>query len=317
MPKKVIFLSGAAGFIGFHLAKKLHSKNYQVVGYDNFNDYYSVQLKRDRALLLKESGIEVVEGDLCNKELMQDLFQKYSFTHIAHLAAQAGVRYSLTHPDAYIASNIQGFVSLLEICKQNPIPFIYASSSSVYGCNEKVPFSTDDKTDKPANLYGATKKANELIAHAYHHLYQIPMTGLRFFTVYGPWGRPDMACFSFTKSLFEEKPLSLYNHGNMMRDFTYIDDIVEGTVAAIEKSFPFEVFNLGHNKPVSLTRFVQILEELTGKKADLNLLPMQPGDMLSTFADIDESQKKLNYNPKTSLETGLSHFVEWYRSYYL
>jgi len=317
MSLKKIFLTGAAGFIGYHLAKKLTELGNLVIGYDNFNDYYASKLKRDRSSELKKIGVDVIEGDICDTQKLDDLFQKHNFTHVVNFAAQAGVRYSLTHPNSYISSNIQGFVSLLEICKQNnTIPFIYASSSSVYGCNDKIPFSVSDQTDKPANLYGATKKANELIAYAYHHLYQIPMTGLRFFTVYGPWGRPDMAYFSFTKALFEGTPLSIYNHGKMMRDFTYVDDIVEGTLLAIDKSYPFEVFNLGNNQPTELMTFIQILEKLTEKKAVFNYLPMQPGDMLSTFADLTHSQKLLGYNPKTNLEKGLSLFVQWYRSYY-
>ncbi|MDR3624527.1 MAG: NAD-dependent epimerase/dehydratase family protein [Chlamydiales bacterium] len=317
MSSKKVFLTGSAGFIGFHLAQKLKERGDLVTGFDNFNHYYDPKLKRDRAHLLKKMGIDVIEGDICDATKLNEIFQKQEFTHIVHLAAQAGVRHSLTHPDSYISSNIQGFVNLLEVCKQkSSMPFIYASSSSVYGCNKKTPFSVNDQTDKPANLYGATKKAGELIAYAYHHLYKIPMTGLRFFTVYGPFGRPDMACFSFTKALFENKALPIFNHGKMLRDFTYIDDITEGTLFAIDKAYPFELFNLGNHKPEELMTMIHTLEQLTQKKAILNYLPMQPGDMLSTFADIDHSESKLGYRPKTSLEVGLSNFVQWYRSYY-
>lgn len=312
--KKTIFLTGAAGFIGFHLAKKLISQGHTVVGYDNFNDYYDPSLKRARQ---KNLEIEIIEGDLTDSNKLKALFQKHNFTHVLHMAAQAGVRYSLQNPNAYIHSNIQGFVTLLEICKEKKgLPFIYASSSSVYGCNTKVPFSVSDTADKPANFYGATKKANELIAHSYHHLYDLNVTGLRFFTVYGPWGRPDMAYFMFTKALLEGKSIPLFNFGKMKRDFTYIDDIVQGTLKALDLASPCEVFNLGNFRPEELSHFVHVLEEATGKKAILDLLPMQAGDMESTYADIEHSKKLLDFQPTTSLEVGIPQFVQWYRSYY-
>lgn len=313
---KKIFLTGAAGFIGFHLAQSLVKRGDQVVGFDNFNNYYQPDLKRERAKRLKDIGVETIEGDLCETEKLKQIFASHNFTHVVHLAAQAGVRYSLTNPQAYVSSNIQGFVSLLEVCKDKPCPFIFASSSSVYGSNEKIPFSIKDSTDSPVNLYGATKKANELIARSYHHLYKIPMTGLRFFTVYGPWGRPDMAYYSFTKSIIEGTPVRLFNKGNMKRDFTYIDDIIKGTVAAIDLGADWEIFNLGNNRPEELTTFISILENAIGKKAEIIHEPMQLGDMESTYADISESQSKLNFNPTVALHVGLPKFVNWYLSYH-
>lgn len=312
----IILVTGAAGFIGFHLTKKLVEEGNVVIGLDNFNAYYDQSLKRARAKILQEMGITVVEGDICDEFLVADLFQKYSFTHVANMAAQAGVRYSLTNPKSYLGPNIEGFVTLLEACKDQKIPFVYASSSSVYGSNTKVPFSVKDPVDNPTNLYGATKKANELIAFAYHHLYAIPVTALRFFTVYGPYGRPDMAYFSFTKSLFEGISLPVFNEGKMERDFTYIDDIVNGIIAALKLSAPCEIFNLGNNQPQSLMTFIEHLEEATMKKANIHFLPMQKGDMLKTYADIEHSTEKLGFVPKTPLSKGIPLFVDWYRSYY-
>jgi UDP-glucuronate 4-epimerase len=314
---KRIFITGAAGFIGFHLAQFLHARGDEVIGYDNFNDYYTVQLKRDRAKVLQDLGIPMAEGDICDTPLLESVMEKHTPTHVVHLAAQAGVRYSLTNPQAYVKSNLEGFVAVLEICRRFPLlKFIYASSSSVYGLNQKLPFSLEDNTDRQASLYGATKKANELMAYTYHHLYGLSVTGLRFFTVYGPWGRPDMAYFSFTKSILEGKPIDVYNFGNLQRDFTYIDDIVSGTVAAVDLGAACEVFNLGNHQPTSLSRFIECLEKALGQKAILNYLPMQSGDVYATYADISHSRDRLNFSPKTPLENGLAHFVQWYRQYF-
>jgi UDP-glucuronate 4-epimerase len=312
--KKNILVTGAAGFIGFHLIQQLHRRGDRVVGFDNFNDYYSPQLKRDRTALLKKEGIEVKEGDLCDLEALRGLVESFKITHVVNLAAQAGVRAKI-NPQAYVHSNLAGFVNVLEVCKEYSLKLTYASSSSVYGLNSKIPFSESDSTDQQASLYGATKKANESMAFTYHYLYQVPGTGLRFFTVYGPWGRPDMAYFSFAKAIQEEKPIELFNHGKMQRDFTYIDDIVEGTIAAMDLESPCEVFNLGNHRPEELLTFVAILEKHLGKKAKVILSPMQKVDVLTTFADIDHSSKKLGFSPKTNLEIGLKKFVDWYLSY--
>lgn len=312
----MILVTGGAGFIGFHFSLYLKKAGYSVVVVDNFNDYYDRKLKRDRQVILEKEGITVYEADIADEAFIFNLFEKYTFAKVVHLAAQAGVRYSITHPKSYLKPNIDGFVTLLEACKANKTPFIYASSSSVYGQNTKIPFSITDRVDNPSNLYGATKKANEVIASAYHHLFQIPVTGLRFFTVYGTYGRPDMAYYTFTKAILEGKPIPVFNEGNMLRDFTYIDDIVEGIFASMEKSYPHEIFNLGNNKPVTLLSFIHEIEKACQKKAHLEFLPMQPGDMLATYADIDHSIQKLNFNPKVSLENGIPQFVNWYRSYY-
>jgi UDP-glucuronate 4-epimerase len=313
---KKVFITGAAGFIGFHLASYLHSRGDKVVGYDNFNSYYDPALKRKRAKLLKAGGVEIIDADICDHASLKEAVEKHQVTHFVHLAAQAGVRYSLTDPEAYIKSNINGFLHVLELCRQIPeIKLTYASSSSVYGLNKKTPFAIGDRTDHQANLYGVTKKTNELMAQTYHHLYGIAATGLRFFTVYGPWGRPDMAYYKFTEAILNEKPIDLYNFGEMQRDFTYIDDIVAGTVAAIDLESPLKIFNLGHHKPVPLMHMVSKLEELLGKKAKINTLPMQPGDVLSTYADIEESADQLKFIPTTNIEDGLAKFVAWYHDY--
>lgn len=313
MATKRILITGAAGFIGYHLAHYLHSRGDQVLGYDNFNDYYSPDLKRGRARQCPDA-ITIVEGDICDAGSLLAAAKAFSPTHIVHLAAQAGVRYSLQNPQAYIDSNITGFLNILELCKQTPdIPLIYASSSSVYGLNTKTPYAASDRTDAQASLYGVTKKSNELMAAVYHHLYNIPVTGLRFFTVYGPWGRPDMAYYSFTEKILKGEPIALYNNGQMERDFTYIDDIVAGTAAAIDKSSPFALYNLGNNNPTSLEDFVSILETVLGKKAKKEYLPMQKGDVINTYADISEATDKLGYRPKTPLIEGLRHFVNWYQ----
>lgn len=311
---KKVLITGAAGFIGFHLAKDLARKGHDVVGLDNFNDYYSPQLKRDRVAQLKASGVDVVEGDICDLAQLQTLVKTQGTTHLVNLAAQAGVRYSLDNPQAYVRSNLEGFVNVLEVCRAHPeIKLIYASSSSVYGLNDKTPFSVEDSTDQQASLYGATKKTNELMAQTYHHLYGISTVGLRFFTVYGPWGRPDMAYYSFTKAILRGEPIQIFNHGKMQRDFTYIDDIVAGTAAALDLEPGCEVFNLGNHQPVELGRFIEILEESLGKKAEKVMLPMQKGDVVATYADITHAQEKLGFHPKTPLEEGIPQFVEWYK----
>jgi UDP-glucuronate 4-epimerase len=314
--KKNIFVTGAAGFIGFHLACRLKSRGDNVLGYDNFNDYYSPDLKLGRLKQLKKLGIKVIKGDICNYSKLVKSVADFKTTHLAHLAAQAGVRYSLINPQVFVKSNLNGFLNILEVCRHSTIKLVYASSSSVYGLNTKVPFSVTDPCDQPANLYGSTKKSNEQMAFSYHHLYGIHTTGLRFFTVYGPWGRPDMAYFKFTKSILENQPIEIFNHGNMQRDFTYIDDIVDGTVASIDLEAPYEIFNLGNHKPEKLMTMVNILEKHLEKKADKILLPMQPGDVLSTYADIQHSQEKLNFHPQTSLNEGLKNFVDWYTRYF-
>jgi len=331
-----ILVTGAAGFIGMHLSKRLLEQGYEVVGIDNLNDYYDPKLKEARLTELnKYNHFTFMKLDLVDKEGILELFNKFSFTYVIHLAAQAGVRYSLQNPHAYVDSNLVGFVNILEACRHYPVRhFIYASSSSVYGANQKMPFSTSDNVDHPVSLYAATKKANELMAHTYSHLYGIPTTGLRFFTVYGPWGRPDMAYFSFTKNILEGKPIKVFNHGNMRRDFTYIDDIVEGMVRLLDKPpvsnpnwdrmspdpsssyAPYKIYNIGNNQPVKLLDFIETLESLIGVKAKMEFLPMQPGDVEATYADIDDLQKAVGFHPSTSIEDGLRKFVEWYRSYY-
>lgn len=314
--KKHILITGIAGFIGFHVASKLFARGDLVYGYDNFNSYYTPKLKHARADLLKNQGIEIVTGDVSDPVALIKMIEDKKITHIVHLAAQAGVRYSIEKPEEYVKANITGFLNVLEACRRYPhIKLTYASSSSVYGLNSKVPFSIEDRTDTQASFYGVTKKTNELMAETYHHLYDISTTGLRFFTVYGPWGRPDMAYFSFTKAIQEGTPIELYNNGKMERDFTYIDDIVEGTIAAIDLESPSAIFNLGNHKPVALLKFVEILEEALCKKAIKVFKPMQLGDVVTTYADIKISESKLNFYPKTSLEEGIPLFVDWYNKY--
>lgn len=315
--RKTVFITGIAGFIGYHLAKKLHERGDRVIGCDNFNEYYPSLLKKERAKGLKTLGITILKHDIRNLKALYYLFEKETFTHVAHLAAQPGVRFSLTNPHCYIQNNINGFLEVLELCRHfQPIKLIYASSSSVYGLNSKTPFSEQDLVTTPASLYAATKKSNELMAHSYHHLFGIPTTGLRFFTVYGPWGRPDMAYFSFTKSINEGKPIHVFNHGKMKRDFTYIDDIVNGCIAAIDHGAACEIFNLGNNKPEELSSLIESIEHHLGKKALIEFKPMQPGDVLETCADIDKSQLLLNYAPSTSLQDGIGKFVEWYKTFF-
>jgi len=312
-----IFITGIAGFIGFHVAQALLRRGDTVIGSDNFNPYYDPKLKRDRAAILEKLGVKIIEMDICNGALLEKHVQENKITHFLHLAAQAGVRHSINHPEDYVTSNLEGFVHVIEVIRRHPtIPLIYASSSSVYGLNKKIPFSESDPTDMPSNLYGATKKSNELVAHAYHHLYGISVTGLRFFTVYGPWGRPDMAYFAFTESILGGKPLKIFNEGQMKRDFTYIDDIVAGTLAAIDLGAPCEIFNLGNHKPEPILHLVELLEKKLNLTAVKELLPMQPGEVPVTYADISKSQKQLGFSPTISLEQGIGKFLSWYREYF-
>lgn len=312
---KKIFITGCAGFIGFHLAKWLQEQGHSVLGYDNFNDYYDPQLKRAREKELEKWGVAVIQGDIGDRELLLEKVKEHKTTHLVHLAAQAGVRYSVTNPDAYVESNLAGFLNILEVCRALALPLVYASSSSVYGLNEKAPFAVTDMTDRPASLYGATKKANELMAHAYHHLYGFPVTGLRFFTVYGPWGRPDMAYYKFTESILAGKPIEIYNQGEMRRDFTYIDDIVQGLAAAIDYQGKCEIFNLGNHQPVDLLTFVEEIEEALQMRAIKKYTEMQKGDVKITFADITSAREKLGFAPKTALKEGIGKFIAWYQCY--
>ena len=329
-----VLVTGAAGFIGFHLSQRLLERGDTVVGIDNLNPYYDVSLKQDRlAQLQKQAGFSFYKLDLANREEIADLFAKEALDVVVNLAAQAGVRYSLENPHAYVDSNLVGFTNILEGCRHSQIKhLVFASSSSVYGVNKKVPFSVQDNVDCPISLYAATKKANELMAHAYSHLYRIPMTGLRFFTVYGPWGRPDMALFLFTKAILEGQPINVFNSGNMQRDFTYIDDVVEGVVRAMDSipqpgnsestkleqsSFvPYKLYNIGNNQPIQLLKLIEIMETCIGKKAIKNMLPMQPGDVPITYADVDDLMRDVGFKPNTPIEVGVEKFVNWYRSYY-
>ncbi|RLJ01838.1 MAG: protein CapI [Candidatus Aenigmatarchaeota archaeon] len=314
-----ILVTGGAGFIGFYLAKKLSEKD-EVVVVDNLSDYYDVKLKEARLEQIKDR-VEFHKIDISDLSSLKKIFEKYEFDLICHIAAQAGVRYSLINPWIYEKSNILGTLNIFELTKKfNIKKVIYASSSSVYGGNKKVPFSEEDKVDKPISLYAATKIDNELMAHTYHYLYKIDMIGLRYFTVYGPFGRPDMAMFKFTKNIFEDKPIEVYNFGNMKRDFTYIDDIIDGTIKAINfclnNNDICEIINLGNSKPIELNYFIKLLEKEIGKEAKKNLLSLQPGDVLETYADITKAKKILGWEPKTEIEEGVKKFVEWYRDYY-
>lgn len=313
-----ILITGTAGFIGFHLAKRYLEDGIEVIGYDNFNDYYDVNIKKGRnEILSKFDDFQVIKGGLEDRELIYSVFKEYDIDKVCNLAAQAGVRYSLTNPHAYIDSNLTGFINILEACRHNDVKdLVYASSSSVYGGNKDIPFGADDRVDNPISLYAATKKSNELMAHVYSHLFDLNTTGLRFFTVYGPWGRPDMALYIFTKRIAEGVPIDVFNHGKMERDFTYIDDIVEGIMACIDNPFRYEVFNLGNNNPVQLEYFISIIEKELGKEAVKNYMPIQPGDVPKTFADIDKTKEKLGWEPKISIEEGIKRFVEWYNWYY-
>jgi UDP-glucuronate 4-epimerase len=326
-----ILITGVAGFIGYHLAQRLLSEGEIICGIDNLNAYYDVDLKRDRLAQLKEHpNFSFAFLDLADRPRLTELFKTAAFDRVINLAAQAGVRHSLENPFSYIDSNIVGFTNLLEACRHYPVEhLVYASSSSVYGANTKVPFAVTDNVDRPVSLYAATKKANELMAYTYSHLYNIPTTGLRFFTVYGPWGRPDMAYFKFVQAILAGQTLDIYNFGNMERDFTYINDIVEGLVRVLNKapdapkpeipsisSPPYRLYNIGNHKPVKLLRFIEIIEQALGQTAPKNFLPMQPGEVLSTYADIENLVQDFGFKPSTSLEEGITRFVQWYRDYY-
>lgn len=326
-----ILVTGAAGFIGFFLCQRLLKDGHTVYGIDNLNHYYNVQLKHDRlAQLTPHPNFTFQKLDLFERPGMQSLFQEQSFDRVVHLAAQAGVRYSLDNPYSYADSNLSGFLNLLEGCRHSPVKhLVFASSSSVYGANKKVPFATEDNVDHPVSLYAATKKANELMAHAYSHLYTIPMTGLRFFTVYGPWGRPDMAYFKFVDAIAHGRPIQVYNHGNMERDFTYIDDVVEGIVRVLHhipqsqateqddgKTVPYKIYNIGNHSPVRLMRFIEVIETAMGKPAEKIMKPMQPGDVPATYADVSDLMADVGFQPETPIEVGIQKFVDWYRSYY-
>jgi UDP-glucuronate 4-epimerase len=315
---QIILVTGAAGFIGFHLSKKLLEMGKSVVGVDNINSYYDVTLKKGRLEILNSyKNFMFYKEDIQDLGSLRSIFMRHQLDKVCNLAAQAGVRHSLKDPFSYQKSNLEGFLNLLELAREFGVNnFVYASSSSVYGCNKKVPFSVDDRVDTPVSLYAATKKANELIAHCYSHLYKIPCTGLRYFTVYGPWGRPDMALFLFTDAILKKRPINVYNHGRMKRDFTYIDDIVDGTVSALDKPVPYEVFNLGNSNSVGLMEFIHILEEELGQEAQKIMMPMQPGDVPETAADIRKSRELLGFAPKTPLREGIRKFVEWYKGFY-
>lgn len=322
---KVYLVTGAAGFIGYHLSKRLLEKGARVIGFDNINDYYDIMLKEDRLAILNEyDEFTFLKGDLADKSDVFRLFQEYHPDIVVNLGAQAGVRYSIDNPDAYMQSNMMGFFHILEGCRYFPVEhLVYASSSSVYGSNEKVPFSTDDKADEPVSLYAATKKSNELMAHAYSKLYRIPATGLRFFTVYGPFGRPDMAYFKFASKIMAGEPIRIYNNGDMYRDFTYIDDIIYGMENILcnppetdDKGAAYKLYNIGNNKPVKLMDFIAVLEKCLGKQALKEFLPMQPGDVYRTYADVDDLIQDYGFKPETSVEAGLRKFAEWYLDYY-
>ena len=341
-----VLVTGGAGFIGFFLTQQLLNRGDKVIGIDNLNDYYDVQLKHDRLAELashpKSENYQFIELDLADRAGIENLFKTHQFDVVVNLGAQAGVRYSIDNPHAYVDSNLVGFVNILEGCRHSQVKhLVYASSSSVYGMNVKQPFSTDDRVDYPISLYAATKKSNELMAHTYSHLYGIPTTGLRFFTVYGPMGRPDMAYFKFTKAILEGKTIDVYNNGEMQRDFTYIDDIVEGITRVMEKppkitqgghceessdaaiqkittaKAPYKVYNIGNNQPVTLRRFITAIEDACGVKAKENLMPMQAGDVPITYADVDELIADTGFKPSTSIEEGIAQFVEWYKGYYI
>lgn len=320
-----ILITGGAGFIGFHLSKRLLEKGESVIGIDNLNNYYEVSLKEDRLKILKEyPEYTFYKIDIADKEAVEALFEKEKPEIVVNLAAQAGVRYSIENPQAYIDSNIVGFFNILEACRFHPVKhLLFASSSSVYGNQQKTPFSVEDNVDHPISLYAATKKSNELMAYTYSHLYQIPSTGLRFFTVYGPFGRPDMAYFSFTKKILAGETIKIFNHGDMYRDFTYVDDIVKGIENMMDRppvqnadGDPYKVYNIGNNKPEKLMFFIETLEKALGQEAHKEYLPMQPGDVYQTYADVDDLIRDFDFKPNTTIEEGLGAFVKWYRAYY-
>jgi len=329
-----VLVTGAAGFIGFHLSQQLLARGETVVGIDNLNPYYDVSLKKDRLAQLKDQPeFSFYQLDLADREGTAKLFAQNNFEVVVHLAAQAGVRYSLQNPHAYVDSNLVSFVNILEGCRHSPVEhLVFASSSSVYGANTKIPFAVQDNVDHPISLYAATKKANELMAYTYSHLYRIPITGLRFFTVYGPWYRPDMALFVFTKAILAGEPIKVFNYGRMQRDFTYVDDVTEGIIRVMAKKpqssnlgdtpkqskapAPYKLYNIGNNQPVELTRVIEVLEDCLGQKAIKDWLPMQPGDVPVTYAEIDELARDVGFKPNTPIEVGIERFVNWYRSYY-
>ncbi len=330
-----VCVTGAAGFIGFHLSRKLLALGWTVTGLDNLNNYYDVKLKRDRLQLLGPSAqFKFCHLDICDQSALQEIYSRERFDYTVHLAAQAGVRYSLENPRAYTQNNVAGFLNILECCRSfGAKHLVYASSSSVYGFNAKVPFSVRDNVDHPASLYAATKRANELMSHVYSHVYGLPTTGLRFFTVYGPWGRPDMAPFLFTKAILEGTPIKVFNHGNLKRDFTFIDDIIDGVVPIIERIpppearqertarpdqswAPYRLYNIGNHQPVELPYFIELIERYTNRKAICVPTPMQPGDVPITYADVTELAEATGFSPHTSIEDGLREFVAWYRQYY-
>jgi len=323
--KPKILVTGAAGFIGFFLTQKLIAKGYTIVGLDNMNAYYDVELKNARLAVLKKlPDFEFIKADLSERNAVEEIFANHSFVRVIHLAAQAGVRFSLTDPHEYIPANLSGFFNVLHACKEANIEhFIYASSSSVYGANSKVPFEEKDATDHPVNLYAATKRSNELMAYSYAHIYRLPSTGLRFFTVYGPWGRPDMAYFHFTKAILAGETIKVFNNGNMKRDFTYIDDIIESILRIIDiipstgtTDTPWKVFNIGRNKPENLMKIISVLERAIGQKANMEMLPMQPGEMLDTYADSTPLISQTGFSPSINIEEGIEKFVTWYREFY-
>ncbi len=331
-----ILLTGVAGFIGMHVAEILLQRGESVIGVDNLNDYYDVQLKLARlAKLTRHSNFKFIEGDVANRTLVEEIFAVQKPTRVIHLAAQAGVRYSITNPHAYIQSNLVGFFNILEGARHGEVEhLVYASSSSVYGANTSMPFSVHDNVDHPLSLYAATKKSNELMAHTYSHLYGLPTTGLRYFTVYGPWGRPDMSPWLFTKSIIDGQPINVFNHGKMKRDFTYVDDIATGTVRVLDciatgnacfssdtpdpaSSYaPYRVYNIGNNQPVELMSFIRIIEKELGKSAVINFMPMQSGDVVATYADVSDLKSDIGFDPNTSLTEGVRHWVNWYKSYF-
>ncbi|MGR3318639.1 MAG: NAD-dependent epimerase [Candidatus Anammoxibacter sp.] len=331
-----ILVTGAAGFIGFHLSMKLLERGDEVIGLDNLNTYYDVNLKHDRLAQINDfDKFTFVEEDLANRDGIAALFKKNSFERVINLAAQAGVRYSLINPQSYIDANIVGFTNILEGCRHAKVPHLtFASSSSVYGSNTEMPFSVHHNVDHPVSLYAASKKSNELMAHCYSHIFGLPTTGLRFFTVYGPWGRPDMALFLFTKAIFDNKPIDVFNHGKMKRDFTYIDDIVEGVVRVSDKiaspnpcwssdkpdpgssKAPYKIYNIGNSQPVELMKFIEVIENKIGKRAQKNLMDIQPGDVPATYADVEDLIADVKFKPSTSIETGVGRFIDWYREYY-
>ena len=331
-----VLITGAAGFIGFHLTQKLCAMGYRVVGIDNLNDYYDVNLKKDRLEILQsQEAFSFHKMELEDKQSVDALFAQEHFDYVVNLAAQAGVRYSLENPYAYINANVTGFLNILEGCRHFPVKhLVYASSSSVYGANTQMPFSTHHTVDHPVSLYAATKKSNELMAHTYAHLYDLPTTGLRFFTVYGPYGRPDMALFLFTKAILDGQPINVFNNGEMRRDFTYVDDIVEGVARLLPhvaqpnpqwngnnpdtatSYAPYRLYNIGNNSPVKLLDFIEAIEESLGKKAEKNFMPLQDGDVPATYADVDDLMQAVNFKPATELKVGVRHFVDWYKEYY-